>query len=91
MKRFATAAALACLACCGGLLAGCQAEKDRSWDYGRSFHAVFDNQKLDPTAGDDTPVAGLDGEKTALAYDRYQKAKPSDKDAAPNPILNILK
>ncbi|WP_428566448.1 MAG: hypothetical protein ACP59X_06285 [Solidesulfovibrio sp. DCME] len=91
MKRCATVVALAVLAGWAGLLAGCQAEKERAWDYGKSFHAVFDNQKLDPAAGDDTPVVGLDGEKTALAYDRYQKAKPSDKDATPAPILNILK
>lgn len=74
-----------------GLVSACQAEKNETWDYGRSFHAVFENQKLDPTAGDDTPVVGLDGEKAALAYDRYEKVKPTDKETAPSPILNILK
>ncbi|UJX41339.1 hypothetical protein K9F62_01175 [Desulfovibrio sp. JY] len=74
-----------------GLLAGCQADKTQNWDYGKSFHAVFDNQKIDPTAGDDTPVVGMDGEKAAMAYDRYQQAKPTEKETASNPILNIAK
>ncbi len=59
-----------------GLLAGCQAEKDLNWDYGRSYHAVFDNQKLDPAAGDGSPVTGMPGGKAVLAYDRYEKAEP---------------
>ncbi len=64
-----------------GLLAGCQAAKEPGWDYGRSFHAVFENQKLDPAAGDGSPVAGMSGEKAALANDRYEKAEPpKDKD-----------
>ena len=91
MKRVASVGLLAVLAVCGGLLAGCQAEKDRTWDYGRSFHAVFDSQKLQPAAGDDTPVTGLDGTKAAQAYDRYEQAKPTEKETAPNPILNISK
>ncbi|EFL50240.1 conserved hypothetical protein [Solidesulfovibrio fructosivorans JJ]] len=81
-------ATLAFLALLGGLF-GCQADKTQSWDYGKSFHAVFDNQKIDPTAGDDTPVVGMDGEKAAMAYDRYQQAKPSEKESAANPIVMV--
>ena len=77
---------LAAFACA---LAGCQAEKERTWDYGKSFHAIFEKQKLDPAAGDDSPVVGLDGTKAAMAYERYEQAKPSEKDAASKPILSI--
>lgn len=91
MKRVASVSLLAALAVLGLLLGGCQAEKDRTWDFGKSFHTVFNNQKLDPAAGDDSPVVGLDGAKTAMAYDRYEKVKPSEKEAAPTPILNISK
>lgn len=87
MKRVAAALALMALAALA--LAGCQAEKERTWDYGKSFHAVFENQKLDPGAGDGSPVTGLDGDKTAQAYDRYEKAKPAEKET--RPILNIGK
>ncbi len=81
--------ALAVLAMLCGGLGGCQAEKEQTWDFGKSFHTVFDNQKLDPAAGDGSPVVGLDGAKAAMAYDRYEKAKPSEKDAKLAPILNI--
>lgn len=74
-----------------GLLAGCQADKTQNWDYGKSFHAVFDNQKIPPAPGDDTPVVGMDGEKAAIVYDRYQKAKPSEKETAPNSMSGIAK
>jgi hypothetical protein len=72
-----------------GLLAGCQAEKDTTWDYGRSFHAVFENQKLDPCAGDGSPVAGMPGEKAALAYDRYEKAEPPKEEKPGGSILQF--
>ena len=88
MKRVLPAFALALCACA---LAGCQAEKERTWDYGKSFHAIFEKQKLDPAAGDDSPVVGLDGNKAAMAYERYEQAKPSEKDTAPKPIVSIGK
>ena len=88
MKRVLPALALALVTCA---LAGCQAEKERTWDYGKSFHAIFEKQKLDPAAGDDSPVVGLDGTKAAMAYERYEQAKPSEKDMAPKPILSIGK
>ncbi|WP_300161980.1 hypothetical protein [Solidesulfovibrio sp.] len=87
MKRVAAALALMALAALA--LAGCQAEKERTWAYGESFHAIFENQKLDPRAGDGSPVTGFDGDKAAQAYDRYEKAKPSEKEV--RPILNIGK
>jgi len=73
-KFFLLAAALA------ATLAGCQAEKEPlSWDYGKAYHTVFENQKIDPAAGDDSPVLGMDGTRAALAYERMEKAAPDEK------------
>ena len=71
------------------LMAGCQADKQLSWDYGRAYHTVFENQKLDPKAGDDSPVEGLSGVKAASAYDRYEKAEPK-KDNEDRKISTIM-
>lgn len=63
-----------------GFLAGCQTtDKSMSWDYGRAYHTVFESQKIDPNAGDDTPIASLDGVRTASAYERLEKAAPPEK------------
>jgi len=70
---------IAILAALAAALAGCQADKQLSWDYGRAYHTVFENQKLDPHAGDDSPVVGMDGEKALSAEDRYEKAAPDEK------------
>ena len=71
---FLIAAALA------ATLAGCQAEKESvGWDYGKAYHTVFENQKLDPAAGDDSPVVGMDGPRAVLAYDRVEKAAPDER------------
>ncbi|KHK02262.1 hypothetical protein [Desulfovibrio sp. TomC] len=73
-KFYLLAAALA------AVLAGCQAEKEPlSWDYGKAYHTVFENQKIDPAAGDDSPVLGMDGARAGLAYERMEKAAPDEK------------
>ena len=73
-SRFALAAALA------AALAGCQTtDKEATWDYGKSFHTVFDNQKVDPNAGDGSPIASMDGVRAAAAYERMEKAAPAEK------------
>ena len=59
-----------------GLLAGCNVDKQYNWDYGRAYHTVFENQKLNPDAGDDTPVAGINGRAAVAAQKRYEEAKP---------------
>ena len=71
-------------------LAGCHdMERQYSWDFGRSFHSVFENQKLDPAAGEeDKPVTGQSGVVAAAAYKRYEEAKPESKD---KPAPTILK
>jgi hypothetical protein len=69
-----------------GLLAGCQTDSQLGWDYGRAYHAVFENQKLDPQAGDDTPVVGMDGKVAAATYTRYENAKPPS-DEKPQPVV----
>lgn len=74
-----------------GLMAACQVDRQYSWNYGRAFHTVFENQKLDPAAGDDTPVTGLDGTVAATGYTRYQKAKPESKDRPAPTILEFSK
>ena len=79
--------ALAVLA--GGAMAGCQVDKQYAWDYGRAYHTVFENQKLDPSAGDDTPVAGMDGAVAAAAYKRYEEAKPESRDKPAPTILQF--
>lgn len=73
MIRYLAAAALV------AALAGCQAEKQESWDYGRSFHTVFESQKVDPTAGDDSPMIGMDGQRATLAHERLEKQAPEEK------------
>ncbi len=72
------AMAVAMLLALAGLGAGCQAEKQRTWDYGRSFHTVFENQKLNPQAGDGSPVVGMDGQRAASAYERYVAKAPAE-------------
>lgn len=84
MKRWTLALALATMA----LATGCQADKSMSWDYGKAYHTVFESQKFDPQAGDDSPVVGMDGAKAGLAYDRYEKAEPP-KEEKRGSILNF--
>jgi len=76
------------LAVAAGLLLGCRVNDQYTWDYGRSYHTVFENQKLDPAAGDDRPVTGMDGTVAAAAYKRYEEAKPESKE---KPAPTILK
>lgn len=70
-----------------GVLCGCRVNDQYCWDYGRAYHTVFENQKLEPTAGDDTPVMGMDGKVAASAYKRYEETKPASKD---KPVPTIL-
>lgn len=72
-----------------GLLAGCRTDSQPGWDYGRAFHTVFENQKLDPNAGDGRPVEGMTGPVAAAAYSRYEKAKPTEQEKKPGHILDI--
>jgi hypothetical protein len=61
-------------------LSGCQSDKQAlSWDYGKAYHTVFENQKIDPAAGDGSPVLGLDGTRAAAAYDRLEQTAPDEK------------
>jgi len=73
---------LAVLGLFTGLLAGCQTQttdKSLVWDYGRSYHTMFEAQKVDPSAGDDTPITSMDGVRAASAYERLEKAAPPEK------------
>jgi len=81
MRSIRNMAALAVLAgALVGSLAGCQTtDKEMTWDYGKAYHTVFENQKLDPNAGDDTPIASMDGTRAAAAYERLEKAAPEEK------------
>jgi hypothetical protein len=74
-----------------GMLAGCQTDNQVGWDYGRAYHTVFENQKLDPGAGGDTPVVGMDGKVATAAYTRYEQAKPTEEEKKLTPILDIRK
>lgn len=57
------------------VLCGCQddAQKKSAWEFGRAYHTVFESQRLNPEAGDDTPVAGMDGKKAMAIHDLYQR------------------
>lgn len=83
MTRFPwiAAAAVTC-----GLLTGCNVDKQYNWDYGRAYHTVFENQKLNPAAGDDTPVTGLNGTVAVAAQTRYEEAKPAAEEKK-SPVL----
>ena len=75
-----TATRLALAAALAGSLAGCQTtDKEMTWDYGKAFHTVFENQKVDPKAGDGAPIASMDGTRAAAAYERMEKAGPEEK------------
>lgn len=74
-----------------GALFGCRTDNQTGWDYGRAYHTVFENQKLDPNAGDGTPVTGLDGKVAAGAYARYTVAKPQDQEKRITPIFDVRK
>ena len=83
MPRIRKTAALAVLAALVGSLAGCQTtDKEMNWDYGKAYHTVFENQKLDPGAGNDIPIASMDGTRAASAYERLEKAAPEEKKAS---------
>jgi hypothetical protein len=72
------AAALAGLL--AGSLTGCQAEKENiGWDYGKSYHTVFEAQKIAPAVVDDKPVDAMGGTRAVLAYDRLEKQAPEEK------------
>ena len=74
------AAALAGLL--AGSLTGCQAEKENiGWDYGKSYHTVFEAQKIAPAVVDDKPVDSMGGPRAVLAYDRLEKQAPEEKKA----------
>ena len=80
IRKTALAVALAALV---GSLAGCQTtDKEMNWDYGKAYHTVFNNQKIDPSAGDDTPIASMDGTRAQAAYERMEKAAPEEKKAS---------
>jgi len=81
MPRIRKTALVAVLAATlGGGLAGCQTtDKEMNWDYGKAYHTVFENQKIDPSAGDDTPIASMDGIRAGAAYERMEKAAPEEK------------
>ena len=75
-----TAALTALAATLAGALAGCQTtDKELNWSYGKAYHTVFENQKVDPHAGDDVPIASMDGNRAILAYERMEKAAPEEK------------
>ena len=74
-----------------GFLAGCQTEKEIGWNYGQAYHTVFENQKLDPKAGDGTPVTGMNGTVAAAAYVRYEETKPTEAEKKVIPILDVRK
>jgi len=65
-------------------LAGCleslSKKDDPGWKYGDSYHTMFDNQKLNPQAGDAAPVEGLEGVKSNVIYDRYQQDKVGEQE-----------
>ena len=63
-----------------GALTGCQAEKENiGWDYGKSYHTVFEAQKIAPAVVDDKPVNTMDGPRAVLAYERLEKQAPEEK------------
>ncbi len=87
MKRLTFAA----LAVTTALLVGCEADKQMNWDYGKAYHTVFENQKLNPNAGDDTPVVGMDGSRAALMYERHEKTAPEKKEQGSGSFEAFLK
>jgi len=74
-----------------GLVVGCRTDDQYAWDYGRSFHTVFESQKIAPTVADDKPMLGMDGTVAAAAYTRYKEAKPESKDKPSPTILQFQK
>lgn len=74
-----------------GMLFGCRTDSQTGWDYGRAYHTVFENQKLDPNAGDGSPVLGLDGKVADAAYTRYKEAKPKEEEKRIVPIFDVRK
>lgn len=63
-----------------GSLSGCQAEKENiGWDYGKSYHTVFEAQKIAPAVVDDKPVNTMDGTRAVLAQERLEKQAPEEK------------
>ena len=72
-----------------GLLCGCRTDNQTGWDYGRAYNTVFENQKLDPNAGDGSPVLGMDGKVASSAYTRYGEAKPKEEDKRIVPIFDV--
>jgi len=60
---------------------GCADTPDKpGWEYGESYHSMFENQKLNPQAGAATPVEGLEGVKSNVIYDRYQQDKVGEQE-----------
>ncbi|MHC1789954.1 hypothetical protein [Solidesulfovibrio sp.] len=80
MRSIRLTVPLALAAVLAGTLAGCQTtDRDLAWDYGKAYHTVFENQKIDPAAGDDSPITSMDGTRAALAYERLEKTAPDEK------------
>lgn len=60
---------------------GCADTPDKpGWEYGESYHTMFENQKLNPQAGDAKPVEGMEGAKSTVIYDRYQQDKVGEQE-----------
>lgn len=76
-------ATLALATALAAALAGCQTtDPQLNWDYGKAYHTVFENQKVDPHAGDDSPITAMAGTRAAMAYERMEKAAPEEKKAS---------
>lgn len=60
---------------------GCAEESKRTnWEYGESVQSVMQSQVLNPQAGGDAPVTGMDGE-AALRAAKRQEALGEEKKA----------
>ena len=69
IRLMAPAAALA-LFCA---VSGCNESTNRTtWEYGESVHSVMQSQILNPEAGGDRPVVGMDGEAALRAAKRHE-------------------
>ncbi|MGE4292479.1 MAG: hypothetical protein AB7E32_09740 [Desulfovibrio sp.] len=60
--------------CIAAPLSGCASAHRTGVEFGSSTRLALASQTLNPDAGGDAPVEGLDGEWAATAMDNYQKA-----------------